>query len=299
MKTHIVLLVLATFFMASCKDTTITSGDKVGNLEGQVDFLYDGNNAKLSDRSGVRVSAEGTSFSGITDTAGYWKIKDLPEGTYSISFSKPGFDTYKNTSFQFVGGGTLWFGRIAMGQPPAYTVTIDSIQEKNHLANGRIVDSGYTVDRYDTIKIFTDSNVYTGRDSIVYAGRDSIHRFVTIYDTHVAPTLYGHFSQAKANCVFIIGTDPTLSVFDKNSYITTLNAGIDPSYSNNTSNGPNSFKIDIDNFPIGGKIYVRGYPQYYYDGSAYFQGSYYFDVTTHKNVLLGYGQSSNIVSFNN
>lgn len=291
MKTPILLIVLATIFLSSCKDNTVATGDKIGNLEGQVDYLYNIDNAKLSDRSGITVSAEGTAFSGVTDSAGYWKIKDLPEGTYSINFSKPGFDTYKNTSFQFVGGGTLWFGRIAMGQPPAYTVTIDSIQEKNHL-NGRRVDSIIVIDRYDTINDF-------GKDSIVFAGRDTIHHFVTVYDKHVSPTLYGHFSQEKGSCQFIAGTDPALTIYDKNSYSATANTYIDPTYPYNKGNGPNSFFLDIDNFPTGAKIYVRAYPWYSYPGSAYFEGSYYFDITTNKNILLGIGQSSNIVSFNN
>ncbi len=278
MKTPILLIVLATIFLSSCKDSTLATGDKIGNLEGQVYQVTDGEGTLATDRSGITVRAEGTSFFGITDTAGYWVIKDLPEGTYSINFSKPGYDTFKNTSFQFVGGGTYWFGRTGLGQTPTYSVTIDSIQPKGYF-DGREFDSITIVARYDSAS-----------HNFAY---DTTHRTVKIGNFLYNARLFGHFSQDKAACVIIGGTNPNPDISEKSSYIGSNYISIDPRYPYNKGSTPNSFVIDLQGNPEGTKVYVKAYAE-----NAY-SGTYYFDIATHKNVLLGIGQSSNIVSFSN
>jgi hypothetical protein len=129
-------------FLNSCKDDdTAVSSRLTGDLTGNV-ILVNSDMNTVQDRSGATVSAEGTTFSAMTDTAGYWTIKGLPAGTYSVSFTKPGYDIYKNTSFQFVGGGLLWFelGSVTLYQPPSYTITLDTIKPRS-ISRDSVADS--------------------------------------------------------------------------------------------------------------------------------------------------------------
>jgi hypothetical protein len=109
-----------------CKTSTTTSPEVTGDLKGTVS-LYDSHFNLVSDKSGVLVQAEGTSFSGISDTGGNWIIHDLPTRTYSLSFSKSGYGTMKNTSFSFVGGGTVLYdglngnNQMTLSQPVTFT----------------------------------------------------------------------------------------------------------------------------------------------------------------------------------
>ena len=157
-------MLLGICFLASCKsNSTNAPADLAGDLTGRVS-LMDSKGNTVSDRSGVTVQAEGTAFSATTDTAGYWTITNLPGGTYSISFSKPTYNTWKNTAYQFVGGGLTWFGvnfpnngsELTLIQSPTYTITLDSIQLAGSAHLEQYDSLGY-IYRYDTLKINGDS----------------------------------------------------------------------------------------------------------------------------------------------
>ncbi len=128
------LLVIA----AGCSDsntaTTNTSGDGVtGTLVGTIIRLNDYRGRSMSDKSGVLVSCEGTSYSALTDSDGNWIIHDLPSRTYVISFSKPGFYTWKDLGFPFTGGGVMRYnniyfsGSVELGEFAKFTVTLDAV----------------------------------------------------------------------------------------------------------------------------------------------------------------------------
>jgi hypothetical protein len=113
-------------FVFGCKSSTPTTPLQTGDLTGTVG-LYDSHGKEVTDRTGVTIQAEGTTFSGVSDAAGNWVIHDLPTQTYSISFSKNGYGTVKNTSFSYIGGGTVSYGsRVNLYQPVAYTIILDS-----------------------------------------------------------------------------------------------------------------------------------------------------------------------------
>jgi hypothetical protein len=128
MKIQAILSFTFIAFVFGCQNSTpATSQDVTGELKGTVG-LYDAHGMEISNRSGVFVQAEGTNFSTISDSAGNWIIQDLPTQTYSISFSKSGFGTVKNTSFSFIGGGTVSYGnRVYLYQPLTVTITLDSV----------------------------------------------------------------------------------------------------------------------------------------------------------------------------
>lgn len=90
--------------------------------------LRDARYRSLEDKSGILVQCEGTSFSAITDSNGFWEINNLPTSTYSISFSKAGYSTFKNTSFQFIGGGIQQYKfSVILFQPITFSYTLDAL----------------------------------------------------------------------------------------------------------------------------------------------------------------------------
>ena len=155
MKTYLLTALICTAFLYGCKDsTTITNsggGTLVGDLKGRV-YLMDQNGNPISNGRGVLVSCEGTSYSAITDSTGFWVIHDLPTRTYSIAYTKEGFDTIKNTSYTFVGGGTQWILQgIAIVQHPTFEVVLDAVAAK-YKSDGRFDYYslyGHTVDNWN------------------------------------------------------------------------------------------------------------------------------------------------------
>jgi hypothetical protein len=100
-----------------------------GNLTGFV-ILHDEYGNDLSDHAGVLIQVSGTNHSATTDVDGKWTIWGLTTGTYDLIFSKQGFGTHTEPSFQFVGGGTKYTYTDYLSQLPSYHVTsiaLDSI----------------------------------------------------------------------------------------------------------------------------------------------------------------------------
>jgi hypothetical protein len=77
-----------------------------GNLIGMFSLVFDQFGKPMTDKSGIEALVEGTTpeKKAITDASGRFIIEDLPTGTYNLIFSKPGFQTVKIFSLQFVGG---------------------------------------------------------------------------------------------------------------------------------------------------------------------------------------------------
>ena len=135
----ILLLLLATVFLDGCKDSTNVNtsggGTLVGDLKGRVSLL-DQNGNQISNGRDVLVSCEGTSYSAITDSTGFWVIHNLPTRTYSVAYTKDGFDTMKVTSYTFVGGGTQWLEGLSIVQHPTFEVVLDAVAAK-YKSDGR------------------------------------------------------------------------------------------------------------------------------------------------------------------
>jgi hypothetical protein len=126
MKTNILLLTLLVTTLIGCSDGTLISPQLIGKLKGTV-VLYDTHGNRVSDRSGVLIQAEGTKFSTTTDANGNW-VLDIPTQTHSLAFTKDDYAPYKNTSYSFVGGGTVLYpDTVYLSQVLPYTVVIDSV----------------------------------------------------------------------------------------------------------------------------------------------------------------------------
>ncbi|MES2766465.1 MAG: carboxypeptidase-like regulatory domain-containing protein [Bacteroidota bacterium] len=91
--------------LSSCDDNS-TETSSTGSLNGQT-RLFDEKGNQIYDASGITVSLKENPVSATTTTSGAWHLKDVPMGTYTILFSKPGFDTAKIFGFQFNGYGDV------------------------------------------------------------------------------------------------------------------------------------------------------------------------------------------------
>ncbi|MDB5035797.1 MAG: Carboxypeptidase regulatory-like domain [Chlorobi bacterium] len=124
------------------------NADAKGTLGGRVGLM--GENWKkgfsaTGDFSGITVAMQGTPYSTTTAANGTWSIKNLPQGTYILTMSKQGYMTYVDSSFQFVGGGTVTYDRMNNGyylwRRPDYTVTSFSAsvdRDRNVIFTGAI-----------------------------------------------------------------------------------------------------------------------------------------------------------------
>ncbi len=89
-----------------------------GSIVGFVS-LIDENGNEVNDKSNVTVTIDDLDLSATTDENGRYELKDVPSGTYNISFSKTNYGTIKRYSFQLVGGNvpTLFYSTSLYEQP--------------------------------------------------------------------------------------------------------------------------------------------------------------------------------------
>jgi hypothetical protein len=82
---------------------TPITGEASGSLSGHV-IIIDADQRRLADKSGIEVTIDGFPRSAITNTSGYWSFTHLPEGTHTITWTKPGFGTTRMVGYRFPGG---------------------------------------------------------------------------------------------------------------------------------------------------------------------------------------------------
>ena len=268
----ILSLLFLLFIAAGCSDsnntTTSTNGDGVtGTLVGTIARLFDYHAREMTNKSGVLVSCEGTSFSAVTDSNGNWAIHDLPSRTYVISFSKPGFYTWKDLGFPFTGGGIIRYrdsylgsDDVELGELAKFTITLDAVT----MPKGTYVD---------TLK------------KIIYS----------------TGGVYGHTSSntpdsAKIEMYTIVSKTPELTVENTSSYAfaysysywQTLRYGHDTSIS--VSAGMYYNQFSSAGFVPGDKVYFRAYPILGRPKDIY-------DPLTNKSIQIGYSlNGSNVLS---
>lgn len=134
-----------TFILFGCTRNTLESDNATlqltGTLRGSVE-LHNLNDSLSKHLEGVRIEIEGTNFSALTDTLGNWEIQNLPTRTYSISFSKISYSTWKNTAYSFLGGGVVPFNSleksIILVEIPTYKVYLDSIKMPTSSNSGEV-----------------------------------------------------------------------------------------------------------------------------------------------------------------
>jgi hypothetical protein len=123
--------------MAGCKGDTGPAGPSLGGSMSGFVNLFQSDGSQDANPSGVTVSIQGASLSTTTDSTGKWTINGLTTGTYTVTYTKPGYGMTEQPDVQFAGGGTDYLGTIIMAQPPNFTVKLDSA-ELTSVNNGSI-----------------------------------------------------------------------------------------------------------------------------------------------------------------
>jgi hypothetical protein len=126
----IVILSFCALLCASCSDpiSSNSTGTElpVGDLYGVTQLMIS-NDSIAEDQSGILVSAEGTSYSTLTDKDGNWKLAGLPTRNYNLSFSKQGYGTFRYMSYAHVGGTPSRITRTFVFKIPDCPPVFDNI----------------------------------------------------------------------------------------------------------------------------------------------------------------------------
>ena len=119
----ILLMAMLIGSAAGCMDSRVTSTDDLpgSQFRGSVK-LYSEDNSFEINKNLVLVRLEGTGFETLTDTAGKWTLNLVPQGTYTIVYSKPGYSTAKRFSVRCDGKLPVIVKPMTLAQLPSYTV---------------------------------------------------------------------------------------------------------------------------------------------------------------------------------
>ncbi|HET9135617.1 MAG TPA: carboxypeptidase-like regulatory domain-containing protein [Candidatus Kapabacteria bacterium] len=275
-----VVILLAAVVWLGCSDSNGSNdngnSDLTGDLTGKI-TLTDYRGYAKADKSGVLVQLDGTSYSAISDTGGAWTIHNLPSKTYSLTFSKTGYSTWKDRSYSFTGGGVVRYHYIniinrniitdfivPMAELPLYSIVIDALL----------------------------------LPKVVYS--DSAKSNITI-----PGTLYGHSSPDAPNnsnyslsALIISSKKSSLSLEDNtsynNEYFYTSNSGDWNFYSLSAHDTIVNFTVTrfnqlLQGFSSGDTVYFRAYPGIGYNS--------YYDAIEDKVVPIGISNNgSNVLS---
>ena len=99
------LCLLSIVFLFSCKkDNSNVPVITTGKITGSV-TLYNERSNTLSSSEGMTVSIDGTILSTVTNASGSYQFENIPNDIYNLTFSKPGFGTFKLFGFSHTGTG--------------------------------------------------------------------------------------------------------------------------------------------------------------------------------------------------
>jgi hypothetical protein len=136
MKRFAIILVFL-ISLIGCKGDPGPAGPLLtGSISGKTVLVDDSGNWQ-SNSSGITVSLEGTLYSAVSDSSGFWQLNNIPTGIYIISMYKAGFFKEGFPNFQFAGGGKFFWGENSIGKIPPITVSnltatvLDSINTIN------------------------------------------------------------------------------------------------------------------------------------------------------------------------
>jgi hypothetical protein len=113
MKNALFIIVVLCIALAGCSEDPIVSttsvyGKDSSNVQGHA-YLLNVFGERIVDHSGITVMLEGTTISTLTDSNGYWELKNVPNDTYVVGFEKDEYVKMKRYNLQLVGSGTYYF----------------------------------------------------------------------------------------------------------------------------------------------------------------------------------------------
>jgi hypothetical protein len=95
-------IILSFLILLGCGDTLDTR--ITGTMRGYVTAID--SSGSSHDKSGVKISFDGTDHFTLSDSSGRWEIRNILPGTYNISFTKDNYAMVKMTDYHFAGDGT-------------------------------------------------------------------------------------------------------------------------------------------------------------------------------------------------
>lgn len=169
--------------MIGCMDSRVTSTEDLpgSQFRGSVKLYAEDNSFEIN-KNLVLVRLEGTGFETLTDTAGKWILNLIPQGAYTIVYSKPGYSTAKRFSVRCDGKLPVIVQPMTLAQLPSYTVDeVEAIIKNDSLTINCRTATIANQDRrvilyFDTV--LTDqqtrnSYLYTSLDLIIPSGSNS------------------------------------------------------------------------------------------------------------------------------
>lgn len=104
MKNPVIFFAVILFISVSCKKEDVYTPNLKGSIIGTA-FLFDEFGKLLNDHSGIRILITGyKNFHGKTDFYGRFEIKDVPTGTYTVTFEKEGYGPLIKSGIKHLGG---------------------------------------------------------------------------------------------------------------------------------------------------------------------------------------------------
>ena len=258
----IILGLFAVSSIMSCRVQTAPSESAFADVIGLVALDSGGISPTPS---GVTVSLEGTNFSTITDDSGRFELKNVPSGTYSVRWSKPGYGDVRYIGAAIQGGGNtpVYISQPINGVP--YQNITTALRAFSHLAVN-VQSASYSFDKSRTDSCLIVDGSYTD-DQFFGAYRDAVTVFFS-HKSDVSP-IEGHYEG------FGSGSGPQGALFD------TTNKTFHYVFSN-AFGSINSF-----NFYSGDSLYIAVY------GTIYPEAIYgdYYDPIYNENVITSYNQT--------
>lgn len=192
MKILSVVLVFGLLIIGCNKESNPVNNLPTGNIKGTVTILNEPNN----NNSGVKIALDGTNYSAISSREGNYEIKNVPEGSYLLSFFKQGYFIMNFDNFKVFGNKTHEMSNITLTSIPSLYVT---------QLNASVIDS--------TRSIYLQGNL-SGVVVKVQTVNILISKSITIKNEIIKATSslsYGATSgESNFSCYFNLGYDSTL-----------------------------------------------------------------------------------------
>jgi hypothetical protein len=117
------ILGMLSIIFFGCMESRVSSTEDLpgSQFRGSVRLQAEDNSFEIN-KNLVLVRLEGTGFETLTDTAGKWTLNLVPQGTYTIAYSKPGYSTAKRFSVRCDGKFPVIVKPMTLAQLPSYSV---------------------------------------------------------------------------------------------------------------------------------------------------------------------------------
>ena len=178
MKKIAAFALLSIFALSGCGDSSITSTNGGSGTSMGYAHLFDVFGNQLANNSGIKITLEGTNYSGYTDSSGIWAVT-APSGSYYALVSKDGYVTKRLFNVEVPTHGVMWH------LPPTYPIY-------NNNGNLKPIPD-YLTAKNLVLRPFEDETLIQYRDTEYYDSLGNYHKN-NLYDTTHTPSEIAMFS---------------------------------------------------------------------------------------------------------